>query len=284
MSVKGLCQFSQMPTTPKGSPSRREIAYRHALEFFRKKLFIHAASLPVGIARMDRREIRPLLAEMRDQPPDRSPSTGSPALGVPPVDKLRFVWPSLLIHAGLREEKAIPSPTDSDSFRSTIYCGRRYVLEFATCLYDQGTSPTGWRPRTARWVRAGNVFIAPRTGAGQGKGLPAIVSEGRLYERGRKVARAAGRRHRIHRATAQDRGLMAAEDDKLESFLNGPSKSVRRARYSVSRPLRTTTSAGPAARSPSSLRTPRTRPGRLRPYMTPSDAIGGIPILPLATA
>jgi hypothetical protein len=30
------------------------------------------------------------------------------------------------------------------------------------------------------------------------------------------VSRAAGRRHRIHYATAQDRGLIAAEDDKLE--------------------------------------------------------------------
>jgi hypothetical protein len=37
---------------------------------------------------------------MRDQPPTQKTFHRLSGLGVPPVDKLRFVWPSLLIHRG----------------------------------------------------------------------------------------------------------------------------------------------------------------------------------------
>lgn len=184
-------------------------------------------------------------------------------LGVPPVDKLRFVWPSLLIHAEVAAAGPILSPKDSDSFRTTIYCGRRYVLEFATCTFDRGTFRSDGGPRTARRVRAGDIFAAPRTSPRQGEALSKIVSEGRLYERNRTVAGTAGRRHRIHLAPAADRGLMAAENDKLEIV---PERNVEvretRKLFRLA-PLRTTTSAGPAARSPSSLRIRRTRPEQI---------------------
>ncbi len=43
----------------------------------------------------------------------------------------------------------IQKPKDSDSFRSTIYFWRRYVLEFATCPFDRGTLPSASGARTA---------------------------------------------------------------------------------------------------------------------------------------
>jgi hypothetical protein len=56
---------------------------------------------------------------------------------------------------------------------------------------------------------------------------------------------------------------MAAEDDKLETFRNGLSMSARRGSCFVWRQLRKTTSVGPVGKSPLSLRTRRTRSGRL---------------------
>ena len=83
-----------------------------------------------------------------------------------------------------------------------------------------------FRPRdladrmTRRGDRDGYVrvtFSLPREQArAKAKAFPEIVSEGRLDERGRTVARTAGWRHRIHHAPAENRGLMAAEDEKLE--------------------------------------------------------------------
>jgi hypothetical protein len=63
-----------------------------------------------------------------------------------------------------------------------------------------------------------------------------------------------------------------------KSFRNGLSKSARRGSCFASPPLRTTTSAAPAARSPSSPRIRRTRPDGSRASTTHSDAIGGIPL------
>ena len=66
------------------------------------------------------------------------------------------------------------------------------------------------------------------------------------------------------------------------SFPIGPSKSARRARCFAWRLLRTTTLAGPAARSRSSPRTRRRRLGKLHPCTMPSDGIGGIRASPSA--
>jgi hypothetical protein len=44
----------------------------------------------------------------------------------------------------------------------------------------------------------------------EGEGVLGEVSPGCLHERSRKLARTAGRRHRIHHASAENRGLMAA--------------------------------------------------------------------------
>jgi hypothetical protein len=49
---------------------------------------------------MDRREIRPGLAEVRDQTPAQKPFDRLTRLGVPPVDELRLVGPALSIHWG----------------------------------------------------------------------------------------------------------------------------------------------------------------------------------------
>lgn len=55
-------------------------------------------------------------------------------LWVPPVDKLRFVRPSLLIHGRVAATEMQFKPKDSDSFLPTIYCAGRYVLELRHVL------------------------------------------------------------------------------------------------------------------------------------------------------
>ena len=109
--LRGLLQFSQIPATPNGWPSRREIAYRlPALSFLKEAVrWDDATPLAVGVAEplvlgdrfgpgMDRREIRTLPAEMRNQSPPQMALHRRPGLGIPAVNKLRFVRPSLLIH------------------------------------------------------------------------------------------------------------------------------------------------------------------------------------------
>jgi hypothetical protein len=76
--VKGLRQFSQMPATPNGSRSGNRVALPARI-LLKKAVHRHdAAALAVGVAKplilgdgfgagMDWREIRTLLAEMRDQ-------------------------------------------------------------------------------------------------------------------------------------------------------------------------------------------------------------------------
>src|ERR1700686_3257916 len=53
-------------------------------------------------ARVNRREVRTLLAEVRDQTPAEKPSHRPTRLGVSPVDELLFVGPALSIHRGTR--------------------------------------------------------------------------------------------------------------------------------------------------------------------------------------
>src|ERR1700676_1571558 len=51
---------------------------------------------------MDRREIRPGLAEVRNQTPAQKPFDRLTRIGVPPVDELRFVGCALSTHWGAR--------------------------------------------------------------------------------------------------------------------------------------------------------------------------------------
>jgi hypothetical protein len=66
-------------------------------------------------------------------------------------------------------------PKDSDSYRPTICCGGRYVLEFATCPFDRGTLPTAWQAAASRTGMPGRRFPCPGPSPRQGKGLPEIV-------------------------------------------------------------------------------------------------------------
>src|ERR1700690_3441224 len=92
----------------------------------------YAASSAIGVpepllfgdglgARMDRREVRTLLAEVRDQTPAQKPFHGLTRLGVPPADELRFVGPGLAIHWGTRCGTAI------ESQRTRIRSGQTYI-------------------------------------------------------------------------------------------------------------------------------------------------------------
>ena len=51
------------------------------------------------------------------------------------------------------------------------------------------------------------TFTLPRDKRGRGRATFSPLSQGGLYERGRKLARTARRRHRIHDAAARQRGL-----------------------------------------------------------------------------
>ena len=145
------------------------------------------------------------------------------------------------------------------------------------------TLPTACQATASRTVSPG-VFAAPGAGPRQGKGLPEIVPEGCLYERRRTVARTAGRNHRIHHAPAQDRGMMAAEDDKLEIVLDRTIEVRETRKLFRLAPASEHDLTRSSRRLPSSLRIRRTRPGRSRPCTTHLDAIGGIRISPPATA
>jgi hypothetical protein len=178
VSVNGLRQFSQMPATPKGPPSRRE--NRVALPariFLKKAVHRHDAAPPaVGVAKplvlgdsfgagMDRREIRTLLAKMRNEAPTQITFHRLPGPGVPPVDKLRFVWPSLLIHQACFGETTIPK-AEGLGFVSA----RSYIAVVVMCwslrhvLSTEGPCRPHGRPRTAGRVCLRETFYVEREG------------------------------------------------------------------------------------------------------------------------
>src|ERR1700730_5548078 len=102
-------------------------------------------------------------------------------------------------------------PGDSDRFPPVpILSWSLSVLELR-----HGLSPARSRRPHGRPAEAGgrlsarNLYPAARQGAVQGARLPYPLSQGRLHERSRKLARTARRRHRIHDATAAQRRLEA---------------------------------------------------------------------------
>jgi hypothetical protein len=93
-----------------------------------------SAPLSVGVAeplvlgdgfgtRMDRSEIRTLLAEVRDEAPTQMALDRLSRFRVSPVDKLQFVWLSLLIHvlgrsAGRRGPDVFPIEISTEAIMS----------------------------------------------------------------------------------------------------------------------------------------------------------------------
>jgi hypothetical protein len=73
---------------------------------------------------MDWREFRTFLAEVRDQAPTQKPFHRPSRLGIPPVDKLRFVRSSLLVH----ERIAAAESQERISFLAIIYCGGGHLV------------------------------------------------------------------------------------------------------------------------------------------------------------
>jgi hypothetical protein len=179
---------TKWPAVPSGN--RETLPARILLK---KAVHRHDAASPaVGIAEplilgdgfgagMDRREIRTLLAEMRDQPPTQKPFHRLSRLGIPPVYELRFVRPSLLIHGRGAAGRNL-KPKDSDFYLPSISRG-------SLCV---GVCDMSFRPRDLADSMAGRgqpdgyvreTFSLPREQAPcQGKGLSEIVPEGRLYE------------------------------------------------------------------------------------------------------
>jgi len=69
---------------------------------------------------------------------------------------------------------------------------------------------TGWpHGGSRRRLSARDLHTAAGKGAFQGPRFSHALSQGRLYERRRKLARTPGRQHRIHDAAAAQRGLAA---------------------------------------------------------------------------
>ena len=104
-----------------------------------------------------------------------------------------------------------------------ISCGRpspavQMAAEFEVCRVTNapGTSPAvsrktrGRAARAPRFLPARNVCAAARGRARKGARDVPPLSQGSLYDHDRKLARTAGRRHRVHHAAAADRGLAAA--------------------------------------------------------------------------
>jgi hypothetical protein len=115
--------------------------------------------------RVDRREIRTLLAEVGYEAPTQMAFHRLSRQRVPPVDELWFVWPSLLIHA-----ESLQGNCDSKAEGLGFVPHDRILgVSLYIGVYDHVLSTE--RP-------------------------------GHPYERGRTVARTAGRRHRIHHAAA----------------------------------------------------------------------------------
>src|SRR5258708_5040042 len=110
---------------------------------------------------MNRREIRTLLAKMRDQPPTQKTFHRLSGLGVPPVDKLRFVWPSLLIHRGRSGGTAIQNKW------TRIRSSRPYIALVVMCwsLRHVRSTEEPCRPHggAAGRVRPRDIFAASRT-------------------------------------------------------------------------------------------------------------------------
>src|SRR5450755_430264 len=102
---------------------------------------------------------------------------------------------------------------DSDRFPKTpILSWSLSVLELRHGLSPARSRRPHGRPAEAgRRLSARNLYPAARQGAVQGARLSHPLSQGRLYERGRKLARTARRRHRIHDATAAQRRLAGSE-------------------------------------------------------------------------
>jgi hypothetical protein len=95
---------------------------------------------------MNRREIRTLLAEMRDQPPTQKTFRRLSRLGIPPVDKLRFVWPSLLSHRGR-------SWRDRDlKAKGLGFVPADHILHWSLCV---GVCDMSFRPRDLAGRMAG---------------------------------------------------------------------------------------------------------------------------------
>jgi hypothetical protein len=108
-------------------------------------------------ARVDRREVRTLLAEVRDQTPAQKPFHRPARLGVPPVDELRLAGSASSIHRGYALRNR--------SRRTRIRSGRTYIrgrclFGVATCPFAQGTSQTHGRPGSARRLCPGDVLVS----------------------------------------------------------------------------------------------------------------------------
>jgi hypothetical protein len=99
-----------------------------AVAFLKKAVHRHDAAAPaIGVAeplifgdrfgaRMDRREIWTPLSDVGNEAPTQVAFHRPPGFGIPPVDELRFVWPSLLIHGCWPQRNRNSKPNDSVSF------------------------------------------------------------------------------------------------------------------------------------------------------------------------
>src|SRR3954468_4419222 len=65
----------------------------------------------------------------------------------------------------------------------------------------------GRSAKAGRWLFARDIHLAPRQGAVPGARVPESLSQSRLHEQRRKLARTAQRRNRVHDATAAQRRL-----------------------------------------------------------------------------
>src|SRR4051812_10842073 len=100
-------------------------------------------------ARADRREIRTLLAEVRDGPQAKSPYHGFPRLGVPPVDELRFVGSALSINWGRAVEPRLKAeglgfvPDEHITRGGAVVCGQ---FPHSICVLVGKSARHGQRP------------------------------------------------------------------------------------------------------------------------------------------
>jgi hypothetical protein len=140
---------------------------------------------------MDRYEIRTLLAEVRDEAPTQTALDRLSRLGIPSVETLRIVWPSLLIHELVSAEPSFKSQ------RARIRYERTYIaVSLCIGVYDMSFRPRDLADRMAGRAQSDGyvretIFATPRTGWRQSQGLSEVISEGRLHERAGTLARTA---------------------------------------------------------------------------------------------
>ena len=140
-------------------------------------------------------------------------SCGFARLGGPAADRSSNIWTHPENQPRAWGVWASQFPNRAEPGTRIVRRGR-YIEPVVICVgvYDMVARPRDLADRMAARRKPDDGYLrrpspAARPGTNQGARFPQPLSQGRLHERGRKLARTARWRHRIHHAAAAQRGL-----------------------------------------------------------------------------